>query len=177
MVRGFRNSLAKQIGESLVCAELGRLDVLATPLAGNVPTFDVVAADHLCRTLSIQVKATRGNTWPSSADHWMQIQYDPATKKQIYLGPVKLATPELIWVCVAIGSSNGRDRFFVLTEADLQKAIISGYRSWMERIGWQRPRHPETLRVDWGISDIERFEDEWKLILSRLSGTEPASSG
>jgi hypothetical protein len=168
-VKGFRNSLARQIGESLVCAELGRQGLIGSPFAGNVPMFDVLAADERCRTLPIQVKATRSDNWPSSADRWMHIQYDPETRKQVYSGPVILVTPQLIWVCVAIASRGSRDRFFILTEADLQSVIVRGYTSWMESIGWQRPRSPESLRTGWNISDIEPFEDKWELIRGQLS--------
>jgi hypothetical protein len=54
MSTGRLNKLAGQIGEYLVCAELGRRGLIATPFAGNVPTFDVLATDESCRTVPIQ---------------------------------------------------------------------------------------------------------------------------
>jgi hypothetical protein len=60
---GHLNKLARQIGEYLVCAELGRRDLIATPFAGNVPTFDVLETDDFCRTVPIQMKATRSDNW------------------------------------------------------------------------------------------------------------------
>jgi superfamily II DNA/RNA helicase len=62
---GLSNKLAGQIGEYRVCAELGRRGLIATPFSGNVPTFDVLATDEQCRTVTIQVKALRGTNWPS----------------------------------------------------------------------------------------------------------------
>ena len=59
MSKGRDNRLAGQIGEYLVCAELGKRGLIATPFSGNVPAFDVLAADDLCRTVPIQVKASR----------------------------------------------------------------------------------------------------------------------
>jgi hypothetical protein len=47
--------LTGQIGEYLVCAELGRCDLIATPFSGNVPSFDVLATDKSFRTVLIQV--------------------------------------------------------------------------------------------------------------------------
>lgn len=41
--------LARQIGEHVVVAEFGRLGLLATPFAGNVPDIDLLVyanADH-----------------------------------------------------------------------------------------------------------------------------------
>jgi hypothetical protein len=37
--------IARQIGEHLVVAELGRRGYVAAPFAGNVPMFDLLAAD------------------------------------------------------------------------------------------------------------------------------------
>jgi len=54
MSTGLNNKLAKQTGEHLVCAELGRRKLIATPFSGNVPAFDILAADDLCRTVPIQ---------------------------------------------------------------------------------------------------------------------------
>jgi hypothetical protein len=48
MSRGRRNKLVGQV------AELGRRGLIATGFAGNVPTFDVIAADEMCRTVPIQ---------------------------------------------------------------------------------------------------------------------------
>ena len=67
MATGRQNKLTGQAAEHLVCAELGRRGFIATPFAGNVPTFDVVAVDAACRAVPIQVKATRGDTWPTDA--------------------------------------------------------------------------------------------------------------
>ena len=176
MSSGRLNKLAGQIGEYLVCAELGRRGLIATPFAGNVPTFDVLATDEFCRTVPIQVKATRSNNWPSLATRWMQIQVDSAAGKQIYSGPAKLPTPDLIWVCVAIAKPVNRDRFFVLTEGDLQKACISMYTSWMEAKGWKRPRNPGSFDCRFWISNVEQFEDNWELIINQLRKSKPSES-
>jgi len=99
MSSGRRNKLAGQIAEHLVCAELGRRDLIATPFAGNVPTFDIIAANAECRTVPIQVKATRGNSWPTKATKWMDIDLDESTGVQHYQGLCELTNPELIYVC------------------------------------------------------------------------------
>ena len=93
MSSGRSNKLAGQIGEYLVCAELGRRGLIATPFAGNVPTFDVLATDEMCRTVPIQVKASRGDSWQTSADRWMNIEIKG--NKQISSGPTQLERPNL----------------------------------------------------------------------------------
>ena len=86
MSKGRRNKLVGQVAEHLVVAELGRRGGIATGFAGNVPTFDVIAADELCRTVPIQVKASSGDSWPSDARIFLNIEYDRKTKRQNYLG-------------------------------------------------------------------------------------------
>jgi hypothetical protein len=102
MATGRQNKLTGQIAEHLVCAELGRRGFIATPFASNVPTFDVVAVDATCRTVPIQVKATRGNTWPTDARSWMSLELDSETGVQHYGGPRTLDAAELVYVCVVL---------------------------------------------------------------------------
>jgi hypothetical protein len=169
MSTGFRNNLAKQMAEHLVCVELGRRDLVATPFSGNVPNYDVLVADSSGRALPIQVKATRGNTWPSNARSWMDIELDLQTGVQKYIGLNDLPTPDLVYVCVALApvDSVTRDRFFILTMADLQAVCVRSHTAWMDQHGWKRPRKVESFDLRYKIEDLEKFEDNWALI-SRL---------
>ncbi|MGH7991304.1 MAG: hypothetical protein ACREDS_14085, partial [Limisphaerales bacterium] len=65
-----------------------------------------MAADDLCRTVPIQVKASRNDNWPSDAQDWMNISFDPETKAQKNLGPKKITNPDLIYVFVAIADES-----------------------------------------------------------------------
>jgi hypothetical protein len=60
MATGREMQLARQVGEHLVAAELGRRGYVATPFAGNVPMFDLLAADIRGYAIPIQVKAIKG---------------------------------------------------------------------------------------------------------------------
>jgi len=173
MSKGRSNKLAGQIGEYLVCAELGRRGLIATPFSGNVPTFDVLAADEQCRTVPIQVKASRGSSWPSDARLWMKLELDPRTGVQKYLGPVEIHNPDLIYVCVAIAPVGGKDRFFVLTRRDLQQVCIASYTQYMDQKGWMRPRNVASYDNRYGIQRIEPYEDNWQLITDRLQQAKP----
>lgn len=156
-----------------MCAQLGKLGLIATPFSGNVPTFDVLAADEMCRTVPIQVKASRSDNWPSDARTWMNIEFDPATRAQRSLGPASISNPDLIYVCVAIAPPGALDRFFILTKRDLQAVCIEGYSAWMDGISWQRPRSPESYDCRWGIESIRQFENNWSLIVNRLKTEKP----
>lgn len=178
MSKGRNNKLAGQIGEFLVCAELGRQGFIATPFAGNVPAFDILAADDKCHTVPIQVKASRGDKWPTDARKWMQITFDTETKVQVYRRATVLAIPELIYVHVAIAPPDGgKDRYFILTQADLQQVAIKCYSAWMNTIEWKRPRNPESYDCRYSTQDLEQYENNWKLITDKLcpSNTEETS--
>lgn len=180
MRKGRNNKLAGQIGEYLVCAELGRRDIIATPFSGNVPAFDILAADELCRTVPIQVKASRGDSWPSDARDWMEISLDEETKAQKSLGSKKIQNPDLIYVCVAIAppddSQDNKDRFFILTKAQLQNVCIKTYSAWMDKREWKRPRNPNSYDCRYWISNVQEYEDNWQLILDRLKTSTPDQS-
>jgi hypothetical protein len=179
MATGRRNKLTGQVAEHLVCAELGRRDLIATPFAGNVPAFDVVAVDAACNAVPIQVKATRGDNWPTDARDWMHLELDPATGVQHYGGPRPLDAADLIYICVVLREPGDgqRDRFFVLTKADVQAACIASYTAWMAPKDWRRPRNPASFDCRYTVERIARFEDNWDLIIRRLAPAEPAVVG
>ncbi len=175
MSRGRRNQLTGQIAEHLVVAELGRLGLAATGFSGNIPTFDVLAVDENCRVVPIQVKASTGDNWPSDARTWMEIKVEAETLRQDFRGPSRLATPDLIYVCVAIAphGADRRDRFFVLTMEELQRVCIEAYSNWMVPKDWKRPRNPHSFDCRFDISHLTRFEGNWDLIRNRLTASAP----
>jgi hypothetical protein len=168
---GRRNKLTGQVAEHLVCAELGRRDLIATPFSGNVPTFDVIAADEFCRVVPIQVKASRSVSWRTDARDWMDLELEPKTGIQRYRGPRRLADADLIYVCVVLHAPKEgvRDRFFVLTKADVQTACIQSYSDWMNPHAWRRPKNQASFDCRYSVSQIERFENNWDLIRTRLA--------
>jgi hypothetical protein len=171
--RGSKNQLAKQVGEYLVCAELARRGFYATPFAGNVPGFDILAANDAGKVIRVQVKASRSDNWPSQAGEWMHITMDG--DRQEFHGLRQLDDPDLIYVCVAVGQNSvGSSRFFILTAADLQKVCATGYSRWMEPRQWKRPKSPASMDCRYDVAGIGCFEDNWALIEGRLE--EPPDS-
>jgi hypothetical protein len=168
---GRNNKLAGQIGEFLVCAELGRRGFIATPFAGNVPAFDILVADEACNTVPVQVKASRGDGWPTVATKWMKIDQsqESESRAQNYLGPAEIKNPNMIYVHVAISELDGsRDQFFILTEAQLQEVVIQHYKAYMDPKGWLRPKNPSSFRVQYHIEDLQPYRDNWTLITEKL---------
>ncbi|WP_104991344.1 hypothetical protein [Deinococcus sp. NW-56] len=176
MASGLSNKLTGQIGEFLVCAELGRqLDLVATPFAGNVPAFDLLVADEQCRSIPIQVKAARGPQWLSPANLWINLEV--VGNRQVDHGDRNLAHPNLIYVFVAIADKDAvragggaKDRFFVLTQQDVQNIMAPAYRAYMEarEVPWSRPRNPASFDARLNASQMEPYEDNWDLIRRQL---------
>jgi hypothetical protein len=74
MATGLSRQLTRQIGEHLIAAKLGRMGYVAAPFAGNVPLFDLLAADRRGFTIPIQVKTINGPSWQYRADSFLEIE-------------------------------------------------------------------------------------------------------
>ncbi len=169
MATGRSNKITQQIGEFLVCAELGKQGLIATPFAGNVPEFDIIVADEHCRTLPIQVKASNSDSWKSIAIEWMKINFNKDTKQQEYLGPLEIDNPDLIYVFVRISQDKKEnDRFFILKKINYQNICIKHYSSWMNTKDWKRPRSPESYDCRPKIHELADYENNWDVIKKDL---------
>src|SRR5829696_319011 len=122
---GRNMQLTKQIGEHLVAAELGRRGYVATPFAGNVPMFDLLAADIHGRAVPIQVKSINGASWQFSADAFLAI--DIVEGEQIIRGKTMLLNPDLLCIFVVIKGA-GKDEFYIFKLGDLQDHFAGAYR-------------------------------------------------
>lgn len=170
MSTGRGNKLTGQIGEYLVCAELGKRDFIATSFTGNVPEFDLIVVNDELKTIPIQVKTSRSNNWPTKADRWINIDIDHEEKVQIDNGNQAILNPNLIYVCVALAKPNTkeRDRFFILKKKDLQLICARNYRNYMGPIKWKRPRSYKSLDNRYDIKDLVEYENNWELIEKEL---------
>lgn len=171
MSKGLRNKLAGQTGEFLVCAELGRRGLIATSFTGNVPEFDLIVANETLKTVPIQVKTSRGHSWPTKAGTWLDIEVDDNTRQQIDHGNCSIAHPDLIYVCVSLAEAGTekRDRFFIILKKDLQMICADNYRHWMGKHEWKRPRNYKSMDNRYDTQNLEPFEDNWELIFEQLS--------
>ena len=106
----------------------------------------------------------------------MNIEYDEEKKRQNYLEPADISNPNLIYVCVALAKPGDKDRFFILTKADLQADCIQNYKNYMEPKDWKRPKNPESYDCRYNVTTLKDYEDKWDLIKHRLAGVAPAES-
>ena len=120
--------LTRQIGEHLVVAELGRNGISATPFAGNMPDYDIVALTPSRQTIYVQVKAKNSGDWQLSTKHFLDIKYDIERNQQKNFGPLLPPVTPLYYVLVKIVAP-GKDEFYVLTYSEVQKIVREHYTS------------------------------------------------
>jgi len=173
MAKARRNLLAGRLAEHLVCAELARLELIATTFTHNVPFYDVIATDEECRSIPIQVKASRDKYWRTAADNWMHTTFIEDEKIQKFEGKKKLSTLSPLWVCVAVGASRIDDQFFIMTQDQLQEVVIRNYTQELDRLSGKRPKNWQALDSWWSTEDIATFKDNWQIVIDRLATTPP----
>lgn len=156
MATGLSTQLTRQIGEHLVAAKLGRMGYVAAPFAGNVPLFDLLAADDRGFTIPIQVKAINGPSWQYRADSFLEIEI--IDDYQHVRGKKKLLNPALVCVYILLDPEEYKDEYFIFSLKDLQEHTSTVYTSR------KRPKNPTTTHCAVWPKDLARFRDNWNLI-------------
>ena len=165
MATGCSVQLNKQIGEYLVASELATRGLLVATFSGNVPDFDIIAADAKGNSIPIQVKTIRKGSWQFSLDKFVEVQLQG--KKQILGSKVAPRIPNLLFVFV-LATIYGKDRFFILDWDELQDVVISSYNKWIASKDGVRPRNYKSLHCAVSPEQLAVFEDQWGKITERL---------
>ncbi len=169
MRKGFSRKLVGQVGEFLVCAELGRRGLVATPIAGNVPDYDVIATDEWLTAVPVQVKTVLGGSWQFDGGKLLEIDYDPGTGRQTVRGLRDTTNKDLIYVFVCLGDGlETRDRYFLCTKAQFLRVVLKHYKAYLQEKGGRRPRSPQSTHVGLRVEHLAEFEGRWELIGRRL---------
>lgn len=168
MATGLSTQLTRQIGEHLVAARLGRMGYIATPFAGNVPLFDLLAADEVGLTIPVQVKAINGPSWQYKADSFLEIEI--VDGYQHVRGKKKLLNPGLVCVYISLAADERDDQFFVFRLDDLQEYTASIYKSR------RRPRNPTSTHCAVYPKDLAGFRDNWGLVARAFAAARADSS-
>jgi hypothetical protein len=162
------NQLTRQIGEHLVVSKLGRLGIFATPFAGNVPDFDVLASDLSGHSLPLQVKTINGGSWQFNANTFLEIEHQEDC--QVVKGAKKLRNPDLVCVFVLLNPGE-TDEFYIFPLSALQQYCFKGYLKDSKGVpfpGGKRPRNPKSTHCAVWPRDLQEYrvkEDrDWSLI-------------
>ena len=159
MASGRSMQLAKQVGESLAVAELGRRGFIATSFSGNCPAFDILAIEQKGQTKAIQVKTIRRGNWQFDIRQFFEIEFDG--KLQILKRKRKIPVPNLIYVFVKIAGQN-KDEFYICPWDFLQRRLRKTY--FTKEKTKKRPRKPESTHCKITLKDLQKFKDNWQLI-------------
>ena len=165
------NQLVRQIGEHLVVSKLGRLGIFATPFAGNVPDFDVLASDLSGHSLPVQVKTIRGGSWQFDAKTFLEIEQQGDC--QAVKGKKKLRNPDLVCVFVLLNADE-RDEFYVFRLEELQQYCAKIYsRGKPFPVVIKRPRNAESTHCavrphDWQ-AHLAKEDSDWSLITNQFN--------
>jgi hypothetical protein len=166
MATGRGTKLTGAVGEFLVAAELCRRNLVATPFSGNVPHYDIIASGEHGGHLAVQVKTINGGNWQFSIRRYVDVQLEG--ERQVLGEPKPEPYPGLRFVLVVLGNDGARDRFFIMTWAELRDAIVGGYREYLAKHGGVRPRAPKSFHVSLSVSQVETFENRWQTLLNAL---------
>jgi hypothetical protein len=157
MATGRSTQITRQIGEHLVASELGRMDIIATPFAGNVPHFDLLASTHDGRAFPIQVKAINGPSWQFNASSFLKISIEGDF--QTVHGPREDLDRTIICVLVLLKEA-GKDEIYTLLLSELQELLLKQYK------GGKRPKNPHSTHCALWPRHLVGFEG-WAKLLQR----------
>lgn len=161
MAEGRNIQLTKQIGEYLVCAELGRRGFISTTFTGNVPNFDIIAISEKMKAIFIQVKTINGGTWQFNAKRYLKIKISGGIQKII--GKRPLIYSEIVYVFVNLKGTQ-KDEFYICKEKDVQEIVYSKYKAMLERCRGKRPTNPNSTHTTIKPIDLRNYENNWQLI-------------
>lgn len=176
MASGFTNKVKGQTGEFAVCVQLGKMNLVATPFAGNLPHFDVIASNSELKVIPVQVKTTLGNdSWMAGdARDWLEIDLCHESGKQTIQGLKPIIHASLVTVYVWLSNKPGSpDRFFVLTKTQVQEAVHRGYSTWLAKHGGIRPKKQDSFHLTISISEFLEHENNWTLVQDALADAQP----
>ena len=166
MATGRSNKLVGQTGEYLVAAELSRRGLITTTFTGNVPHYDIIAADELGRHVSVQVKAGRGESWQfGDIRQYCEITFDG--KRQVVGKPKTSPVRRLVVVFVRI-TEDRNDRFYICTWQSLRDLLIKGHVAFLQKHEGVRPRRWDSMHSAIVEKTLRPYQDKWETVESNL---------
>jgi len=165
MATGRSNKLVGATGEYLVAAELSRRGLIATTFTGNVPHYDIIAANELGKHVLVQVKAGRASSWQLALGQFCEVTFE--RKKQILGRKNRCPISGLIVVFVRIDPDR-MDRFYICTWEQLRDAILKSHADFLSRNNGRRPKVWDSMHSAIKESQIAAYRDNWSLITESL---------
>ncbi len=166
MATGRSNKIVGQTGEYLVAAELSRRGMIATTFTGNVPHYDIIASDEAGRHVSVQVKASRGNSWQfGNITQYCDITFDG--KRQI-VGDAKACPVRGLIVTFVKIEEDGSDRFYILPWQRLRDLLIKHHKAFLHKHDGVRPKRWDSLHAAISEKILDPYRNKWDTIEKKL---------
>ena len=86
---------------------------------------------------------------------------------QTVVGKTKPHYMNLVYILVKL-RGQGKDEFYILKFRDLQSIIYKPYKKYLEAQGGRRPKNPDSTHTAVWPSSLERYRDNWQLVLDEL---------
>jgi hypothetical protein len=174
------NQRTHQIGEQLVVSKLGKLGILATPSAGNVPDCHLLASDRSGHSLPLRVMAINRGSWQFDAKKFLEIDLPGClasdgkkSEWQVVKGEKKLSNPDLVCIFILL-KRDERGEFYIFPLRTLQQHCNKTYHSKGDSKGDSFPRevrrqkreatHCAVRLADMKEWDYKVKEGDWSLI-------------
>jgi hypothetical protein len=146
-----------QVTRQVVAAELGRRGYAASPFAGNVPAFDLLAADDRGYVVPVQVKAIKpASSWQFRATQFIDIEIGEAA--QTVTGFSSLRNPNIVCILVQLGRAAIADEFYLMRMSDLQTPIHANYTPR------KLPKNLQSVHCALWQKDVLAFRDRWDIL-------------
>ena len=166
MATGRSNKLVGQTGEYLVAAELSRRGLITTTFTGNVPHYDIIAADELGRLVSVQVKAGRGGSWQfGDIRQYCEITFDG--KRQIVGKPKNCPIRHLVVAFVRI-TKDRNDKFYICTWQRLRDLLIKEHVAFLQKHDGIRPQRWDSMHCAIPEKTLRPYQDKWETVEKNL---------
>ncbi len=165
MATGRSNKLVGQTGEYLVAAELSRQGLIATTFTGNVPHYDIIAADEGGKHVFIQVKAGKANSWQFDIRQFCEIAFDGT--RQIIGAKKPCPVIGLVMVFVKIGPDR-KDRYYVCKWEQFRDLLLSDHSAFLGRHDGTRPKRWDSMHAAIAESALKPFLEKWDVITAGL---------
>ena len=165
MATGRSNKLVGQTGEYLVAAELSRRGLIATTFTGNVPHYDIIAADEAGRHVFIQVKSGKANSWQLDLRQFCDVTFEG--KKQVLSPRKKSPVIGLVVVFVKIATER-KDRYYICTWEQLRDVLVRGHEAFLARHDGIRPKRWDSMHSAIAEKALEPFLEQWSLVIDGL---------
>jgi hypothetical protein len=164
MATGRSNKLVGQTGEYLVAAELSRRELIATTFTGNVPHYDIIAADEHGKHVFIQVKAGRASSWQLDIRQFCEITFDGTRQTIGKKKPCPVMGLKMVFVRIDPDPNTRNDRYYICTWEQLRDLILKYHKAFLGRYDGIRPKSPESMHTAIAEKALAPFLDQWQTI-------------